>query len=96
MNSWLPIPLLLKIPDFQNTGDWVELFNAGSEDVDLSGWYLTDNWNDATKWTIPNGVQLEAEGFLLVWCDEANTNGNELHCSYRLSSEGEELALFHA
>ncbi|MDA8606302.1 CotH kinase family protein [Flavobacteriales bacterium] len=86
--------LAFEDPDFQNTGDWVELFNAGSEDVDLSGWHLTDNWNDATKWTIPDGIQLEAEGFLLVWCDEANTTGNELHCSYRLSSEGEELALF--
>ena len=27
------------------TGEWVELYNSGGSDVDLSGWYLQDHSN---------------------------------------------------
>ncbi len=86
--------LAFEDPDYENTGDWVELFNAGDTVVNVSGWHLTDNISNPTKWTIPNGVELPSEGFLVVWCDEENMAGLALHSSYRLGSAGEELALF--
>ena len=86
--------LAFEDPDFGGTGDWVELFNSGDAAVDLSGWHLTDNIGNPTKWTFPDGVELPAGEFLAVWCDEENTANLALHSSYRLSSAGEELALF--
>jgi hypothetical protein len=86
--------LAFEDPDFEATGDWVELFNAADSAVNLSGWHLTDNFSNPTKWTMPDGVEVPSGGFLVVWCDEENTAGEELHSSYRLSSAGEELALF--
>mgnify|MGYP005622231785 FL=1 len=86
--------LAFEDPDFDDTGDWVELFNSGDATVNLSGWHLTDNASNPTKWTFPDGVEVPAGEFLVVWCDEQNTAGLALHSSYRLSSAGEELALF--
>ncbi|WP_198683985.1 lamin tail domain-containing protein [Brachybacterium sp. YJGR34] len=43
--------------------DWVELVNTGAEEVDLSGWFLTDD--DSRTWTIPAGTVI-APGELLV------------------------------
>ena len=33
--------------------DWIEIYNAGPNAVDLGGMYLTDDLNDTTKWMIP-------------------------------------------
>ncbi|MHC4745677.1 MAG: PEP/pyruvate-binding domain-containing protein [Planctomycetota bacterium] len=33
--------------------DWIELYNAGPEPIDLGGMYLTDDINEPDKWMIP-------------------------------------------
>jgi hypothetical protein len=49
-------------------GDWVELFNAGSTDVDLSDWIFRDN-DDTHSYTLPLGSSIPAGGYLVL--DEA-------------------------
>lgn len=78
-----------------DAADWIELANPGSEAVDLSGWYLTDRASDLTKWRIPDGTSIPAQGYLVVFAD-SSTNavvGGELHASFSLSREGEYLGL---
>jgi hypothetical protein len=51
-------------PDGSGYPDWIELYNAGPNAVDLGGMYLTDDANDPTKWIIPfkiNGGPLREE-----------------------------------
>jgi len=36
--------------------DWVELYNSSSNNINLTGWYLSDNQNEPTKWRIPGGT----------------------------------------
>ena len=88
--------LLVDDPDFENSSDVVELYNAGGMDIDLSGWHLTDNFNDTLKWTFPDGITIGTGEFLLVWCDGENTSASALHSSFKLSSIGEELAVYDA
>ncbi|NGO39706.1 hypothetical protein G4L39_09915 [Limisphaera ngatamarikiensis] len=77
--------------------DWFELYNAGTNEVDLAGYYLTDNLLNPTKYRIPPGVKIPAGGFLLVWADEEthqNGQGPGLHVNFKLSASGEALGLF--
>ena len=81
--------------------DWIELYNSGSEDVSLEGYYLTDDpafapSDPETYWQLPD-VTLQAESYLLIYAsgiDEPTieTDGS-LHASFKLSSSGEYLAL---
>ena len=73
--------------------DWIELFNPGQAAVDVSGMYLTDRLDNPVKWKIPAGTSLAAGGRLLVWADEEPTEG-KLHASFKLSMNGEQVALF--
>jgi hypothetical protein len=78
--------------------DWFELYNSGNETVDLSGYHLTDRLTDPTQFRIPAGTTVPAGGYLLVWAD-GETGQNQvgradLHVNFRLSTEGEPLALF--
>jgi CotH kinase protein/Lamin Tail Domain/Secretion system C-terminal sorting domain len=73
--------------------DWLELYNASGEAVDLAGYYLSDKKNNLIKWAFPQDSSLvPANGFLLVWCDDDQAQG-ALHTNFKLSASGEFLAL---
>jgi hypothetical protein len=77
--------------------DWFELFNPNTNVVDLSGYYLTDNLGQPTKFQIPANTFIAPRGYLLVWADN-NTGQNglngDLHANFQLSNGGEALGLF--
>jgi len=78
--------------------DWFELFNPNTSAVNLSGYHLTDNFTNPTKFTVPTNTVIGARGFLLVWADEdggqnSATNA-DLHANFRLNNGGEVLGLF--
>jgi hypothetical protein len=33
--------------------DWLELYNAGAVAVDITGYYISDDPNNLTKWLVP-------------------------------------------
>lgn len=45
--------ITIRNPDGSGYPDWIELYNAGPNTIDLGGMYLTDDMNDPTKWMIP-------------------------------------------
>ena len=52
--------------EYVNPGDWVELFNPTSENIDIGNWVFKDENNDH-NFTIP-GNQLMGPGMFLVLC----------------------------
>ncbi|MEX1002283.1 MAG: CotH kinase family protein [Crocinitomicaceae bacterium] len=60
--------------------DWVELHNMGTTAFDISGFYLSDNPNNLSKWQIPAGAVVPAGGYMMVFGSKRNElNGVELH-----------------
>jgi len=51
--------------DSFESSDWVEIYNMGGIDVDLSNWILKDN-NPNNEYNFPNGTILESDGFLII------------------------------
>ncbi len=75
--------------------DWFELYNYGTDTVNLAGYYLTDTANNPTKSVIPNGYTIPPGGFLLVWADNKTTNNTpDLHANFALAKDGESIGLF--
>ncbi len=79
--------------------DWFELFNPNTNAFNLSGFCLTDDLADTTKWHIPTNTFIAGRGFLLVWADnKTNLNGlstnGDLHANFQLSKGGESIGLF--
>ena len=73
--------------------DWIELYNRGSEAIDLGDYFLTDNFNIPGKWQLPK-TTLAAGDYLLVWADNDPEDGVDNHASFKLSAGGEEVGLF--
>jgi len=84
---------------FGNLEDWIELYNYGSNAVNLAGYSLTDDNDQPDKWIFP-AVTLGPGQFLIVFASERDlkTVGgtNMLHTSFTLGTAGDYLALFNA
>ena len=73
--------------------DWLELHNLTNDTVDLSGMYLTDKIDNLRKWAFPENTTIPERGYLLVWLDENGKAEIGLHANFKLSGNGETVAL---
>ncbi|MDP4623820.1 MAG: lamin tail domain-containing protein [Akkermansiaceae bacterium] len=77
--------------------DWIELKNTSETAINLSGWSLTDDPSNLTKWMFPS-VTIQPQEFLVVYASSKNraVTGSQLHTNFGLSKNGEYLALVKA
>ena len=86
------------LDNFGQREPWAELRHTGATDLGLGGYYLTDSYEQLTKWPFPTNALIPSNGFLVVWCDGApeQTASNALHTSFRLSADAGCLVLTRA
>jgi hypothetical protein len=75
--------------------DWVEIWNGSSADVDISGWFLTDDTGWTDKWAFPPGTVVPVNGYTVVFCDGDVLDG-PLHTNFRLHALGETAAIYNS
>ena len=83
------------LDEFGESSDWIELYNGGSEIINLSGWYLSDNDEDLTKWQFPD-VSIEPNGYLLLFASDNGSASQDLNTNFKLSANGESIHLSDA
>ena len=73
------------LDEFGNYEDWVELYNASPNFIDITGYYLSDNPNNPTKWKFPGGL-IPPGGHLVVVCSGRDTlTASGPHAGFRLT-----------
>ncbi|NLG15709.1 MAG: hypothetical protein GX556_00100 [Fibrobacter sp.] len=50
--------------------DAIELYNPTTKEVDISGWYLTDEKDEPLKYRIPDGTIIKAQSYLVFDSDD--------------------------
>lgn len=71
------------------TPDWIELYNPGSEAVDLSNWGISDNASRPRKWQFPQGTTLQPGQYAAVFCNgEDKVEGSGMFTNFSLSADG--------
>lgn len=72
--------------------DWVELYNTTSEDIDLTGYYLSDNLAKPTKYqieasSVEGGNIIPAHGHRVIWCATKRTrSGRDIYAPFKLDN----------
>jgi|LSQX01.2.fsa_nt_gb hypothetical protein len=71
--------------------DWIEIYNAGTQAIDLTGYTISD---DGATWTFPQGM-IPANGYLLVWASDKDkvAPDGQLHANFKITSLGETITL---
>jgi len=70
--------------DVNDAPDWIEVYNSGTQDMDISGYILNDKATAAGGFVIPAGTIIQAGGFYLV---------NDSVSGESISSGGEDVSL---
>ncbi len=72
--------------------DWIEIRNNTNAGIDISNWYLSDQYSWRKKWKFPSGSIITPYGYLIIWCDSQTTQSG-LHSTFKLNKGGEEVIL---
>lgn len=81
--------------------DKIELYNPNNEQVNISGWFLTDNTDEPKKWVLPQGTVIAANSYRVIkegmYKDGGFvTESDHFGSAFSLSSLGDEVYLFSA
>ncbi len=80
---------------YGDADDWFEIYNYGDLPVRLNSLFFTDDPAEPFKWKLDTLVELELDPmeYFIIWADEEPEEGFS-HASFKLSGEGEYLAIF--
>ena len=77
--------------------DWIEIYNAGDEAIDIGGMYITDNLEELMTSQIPATdptlTTIDPGDFLLLWADKEPEQGILHIDDVKLSGGGEQIGL---
>lgn len=77
--------------EYGDYDDWIEFYNNSDEEINLEGYYLSDDSAEPDKWIFPD-TTIAGGGYLIVWADKDDEQEG-LHADIKLSSEGEMVVL---
>jgi hypothetical protein len=106
---FIPVPVISKLfinevcaknttipDDFYEYDDWIEIYNAGADDLDLGGLFLTNDMDEPFMCRIPEDNHdestIHAGEYKLLWADEDPDQG-PMHLDFKLDRNGGEVAL---
>lgn len=77
-----------------DSSDWIEIQNTSGAPVNLLNWSLTDSAGNPAKWLFPV-TNMPPKSFMIIFASgkDRATPGASLHTSFKLSADGEYLAL---
>jgi len=85
----------------KDAGDWIEIYNRGTQSIDISNWFFSDD-DDLHRYYIPQGTVLSGQNYLVIYNDSSKFNGRfplinskTGPFSFGLSSAGEIVRLYN-
>ncbi|MGB1247248.1 MAG: CotH kinase family protein [Chitinophagales bacterium] len=72
--------------------DWIEIYNKGTVAVDISGYTITDNPGNFTKFSFPLGTVINPDEYITIWADKDEEQIG-FHADFSLSASGESVYL---
>lgn len=91
INELMPKNISAVRDEFTNYSMWVELYNASDREVELAGYFFSDDSKSPRKWN-PDAKTIPAGGFEILWFEREDRSG---HASFKLKPEGGVLYLFN-
>jgi len=95
INEILASNLNYTADNYGDYDDLIEIYNPTNSEINLTGYYLSDSYDNLTKWIFPlNNSQfiLPPNGYIKLWADGEIEEGPD-HLSFSLNKNGESVIL---
>lgn len=73
--------------------DYIELYNASSEDISLDGWYMSDDESDLQQSRLSD-ITIGAKDYVLIYANGKGDSGDSV--LFKINAEGEKIFLSNA
>ncbi len=96
INEVMPAPRSGLRDEDGELSDWVELYNAGTETINLANLALSDDEQNPLKWFFPEGTVIAPGQYYVVFCSGKNKLEAATgipHTNFSISAEGETIVL---
>ena len=94
INEIMPANIDMFMDPSYNYGSWIELFNGTDNDINLAGYYLSDDLSNPTLCPLGNTSRIvKAGGFLTLWFGHKDDYCLQ-QLEYSLDSDGGDIILF--
>jgi len=80
------------IDSYGNSSDYIEIYNGYDYDINLNGYYLSDDNFDTKKWKFPD-VTIKSKEYMVIYASGLDKYESELHTNFKLSTKGEVVTL---
>jgi hypothetical protein len=77
--------------EFHANVDWMEIFNNTNNTYNLDNCFLSNDDNNRAKFSFPAGTKIGPKSFLIVWADDMLLPGNQMHASFTLNKDGDQI-----
>ncbi|MCE3225847.1 MAG: hypothetical protein K0S32_398 [Bacteroidetes bacterium] len=81
------------VNEFSTNEDWIELYNNSPVPLSLSGFYLTDDYANKSKYAFPANTVMQPYSYMLVWADNQDITVTQVHTNFKLNENGEKVML---
>jgi len=78
--------------EYGEASDWIELYNNSSLQINLEGYFLSDDSLNINKWRFGNAI-IEPGEYLIVFASDKDTNIQYWHTNFKLNASGEKIIL---
>ena len=82
------------IDGYGNSSDWIEIYNSAKDSISLSGFTLSNNFDEIDKWSFPD-VYIKSEEYLIVYASNNESSATELHTNFQISPTGERILFYY-
>jgi len=94
INEIMPANIDMFMDPSYNYGSWIELFNGTDNDINLAGYYLSDDLSNPTLCPLGSTSRIvKAGGFLTLWFGHKDDYCQQ-QIEYSLDSDGGDIILF--
>jgi len=82
------------LDNYNEEEDWIELYNTAGAAFDISGYFLSDKLDNPTKWEIPLGTFIPANGYFIVQASGRDeVSGGNYHASFKITQTKNEAVI---
>ena len=92
INEIMSLNVLTTKDENGTASPWIEIYNPTAQDIDLTGYAVTDDFSSPRKAVFPTGVVAKAHGTVLLWADQ-NPAAGPAHVNLFLPSAGGSIGL---
>ncbi len=91
INEFLAINDKTDLNEYGIYSDWIELYNTTNKELNLTGYFLSDNGNSFQKFAFEVNTIIAPKGYLMIWADGLKTSKTYLHSGFNLTGSSGHL-----